>query len=210
MELEEIIQLAVEDTNRPDLVEHFRKIADSVVRAAHGVEVFEEDLHIWSHTVNAPPIGGIVQLLEWALVGMRGLYKIECFDQYSEDSCPSATDFPKLESLEGYKDYWGFQHKRGYMRSKGQLLIQGVPENTTRIKIYGSKFPNTQVSVQDGVSMTTDSWIARDYPEILQHGFAIRGHYISGKSDSLGVARQMYAELLNQMISTKAGEIYGR
>lgn len=208
MELEQIIELAMFEVNRPDLTEYCRLAADSVVRAAHGVEEFTDDIKEYVFALPGPLT--MLHLLAADLHNIRNIKAIQFFDDPGwMEQKPIATDFRKWTSSEGSSDYFGFRDKRGYVQTGVDLTIYGVPETATSAKIIGTSFPLTGISA-DGVTYYTESWIAKQFPEILVQGFAIRAHYIAGKTDSLGQARQMYGELLNQMISTKAGEIYGR
>lgn len=208
---DEIINNVCEEYERPDMVYKLSNKFPFCVRSAHSVERFARDMteaSLVGFSINTsdPRNPGLVQVTQDDnLPRCREVRYIIPYRTYTEPSpgviipgelIPGVRDFVPTHERVAVRDIYGYIIPNTFSQLGNVLSITGVDTNATCLVIGYLSFPNTFFSSEED-SWMTDSWILRDFPELIA---AYLGRELAKMVDS----RTMLSSAMDKLSQTRA------
>jgi hypothetical protein len=205
----EIIANVADKYDRPDLVDKLSVQFQSVLREAHGIEVYTRDLEL-QYVANPFISSNKTSINSTGLAkSVRRIVKIETYNSFTGLGTlispyvagPVQQDkFRDMSIGFAETDYYGFKYDQTWAQLGSTITINGVNQDTTMLGILALVWPTYTYNTLSDL-YETDSWIMLEWPGLIEAILSIRAMQITQNTEALGTAQQMYKLQRQQFIT---------
>lgn len=217
MTVDEIISKVAVFFDRHDLVEILRKQFPQALRTAHSYQKFNRDLG----NIYLPEpvvVNNTVFITAATLPQFQTFLGLYGYTDYATSVIgadtfyyPGTSDGVVYRNLnEGYaaSDYFGFRYESGFLQMGQTITLKGVPDTCKLLEVKAVLWPTfTYNSLSDTYS--TNSWIAEEYPALLEQLLKVYAATVAQQTDVLQNARNELAQVREDFLNSFTGDIYG-
>ena len=206
MSIETIVQELTEELERPDLTKKLENFVPQALRQAHGTKCFSRDIGKIVLTDFTIDSAGIVQV---PLPKLRKIISLRFFRQVLEGGTLVNEITPVHEYVNGNDlnteyDYYGIKISHTFTIMGGELVLTAVPTDAKAIEVKAlvwTKIDRYQVTD----ALTTDSWIAEEFPEYIKSILRAKIAFIIDKNALLQFANSELTVVRKDFINSQIG-----